>query len=132
MEKIQETLRFVRLAETRKNLDFSDEKLLDLNEILDEYEANQLKLKQRQRRLKMRLNEGPADKAQLIDEYFAVKVSVHENEMAMWKKVRELLTPDETIEFFTFYQEFQRKVQQRARQLNRPNQRNPRNNRFRN
>lgn len=133
LEKIQETLRFVRLAETRKNLSFSDEKLLTLNEILDEFESNQLKLKHKERRVKVQLREGLADKSQLIDEFLQIKGEVHQNEMTMWTEVRKLLTPDETIEFFSFYSEFQRKVQQRARQLNRPpHHRRQGPNRFRN
>lgn len=131
LEKIQETLRFVRLAETRKNLSFSDEKLLALNEILDGFEANQLQLKHRERRLHFRLKNGGADSQKLLDEYMAIKEETHANEIAMWKKVRVLLNPDEAVEFFTFYAEFQRKVQQRVRQLNRPNNRPGRNNRMR-
>lgn len=131
LEKVQETLRFVRLAETRKNLSFSDEKLLALNEILDGFEATQLQLKHRERRLHFRLKNGRADSQKMLDEYVAIKEETHQNEMAMWKKVRVLLQPDEAVEFFTFYAEFQRKVQQRIRQLNRPNNRPGRNNRMR-
>ncbi|CAM2065815.1 hypothetical protein SCOR_10580 [Sulfidibacter corallicola] len=117
VNEIRETLRFIRLAESRKSLDLSDEKLLEVNEILDEFEARQIELRQKQRKLNMRVNIGEGDPNELLDQYMAVKQDLHDNELDMYRKIREKLTPDESLQFFKFYVKFQKKVQRQAREL---------------
>lgn len=117
LNEVKDGMRFIRLAETRKNLDFSDEKLLQLNERLDSYEETRIKLRMRERRLTSALRKDKTDSNSLLDEYQSLKKEGLENELSLIKDVRAMLTPDEAVAFFRFYQSFNRDVQRRIRRL---------------
>jgi hypothetical protein len=134
MDEVRETLRFIRLAETRKDLaEFGEEKLLQLNEMLDEFVARRLELKGAERMLHKRIVQGvstDAEAEELLAELTRTKRAFHESELEMVAEARKILTPRETITFLRFYERFQREVQRRVRQLQR--QKRPGNRRFRN
>ena len=117
----QETLRFLRLAETKKNLDFSDEKLLSLNEILDDFEKQRFDLtRERQKLHRLLLTAEDRDDAEsqhLLDGYLTNKKKMLESEFAMVDRVKAILTPKETLSFMVFYERFQRDVQRKVRML---------------
>ena len=124
LEEIRETLRFIRLAETKKNLSFDETKLLKINEILDEYEDQRLNLKAREqrihRKLRFRNEEGRSgDDQALLDEIVAHKKAQMASDLDLLDRVQEVLTPSETIQFYMFYTKFQREIQKRIRMLQR-------------
>ncbi len=121
MEELRETLRFIRLAETKKKLSFEEGKLLQLNELLDDYEAKRLDLNAQERRLRQRLKlQGAVDDPTAetyLNEYAEIKKAELTNNLQLWEQLKTFLTPSETLAFIQFYDEFQRTVQRRARQL---------------
>jgi len=120
VEEIKETLRFIRLAETKKNLSFSEEKLLLVNEIADRFEEVRFDNRAKERRLRMRLRRAQStgeDATAIIDELMTLKRRELTAEQTMWTEIKEKLDPAEAVAFFTFYERFQRDVQRRIRQL---------------
>ncbi len=118
MKEIRESLRFVRLAESRKRLSFSDEKLLEVNNVLDEMEGQKIELIAREHRLRRTLEAGnlsDEEAGNIFDEIIEVKKQILENETRLWTSVRDLLTPRESVDFFLFYDRFTREVQRRMR-----------------
>ena len=126
MEEAQKTLRFIRLAETRKKLELDDEKLLELNALLDVYEETKISLKMRERVLERRVrNTDGEDPEALLDDYTRLRTEQADLELKLIKDVRSMLKPSEAVAFFRFYHAFQREVQRRIRdvQRQRPNRR---------
>ena len=120
LEEVRDTLRFIRLAETKKQLPFDDETLLEINAILDEIEERRFDLMAREMNLHRRtklpdLSEEEA--GQVLDELQSIKKQTLENEMALWSRIREVLQPKEAMQFFTFYGKFTREIQRRIRML---------------
>lgn len=118
MKEIRESLRFVRMAESRKRLGFSDEKLLDVNELLDRMEAQKIDLISREHQLRRKLQrkDFSEDEAEaLFDELLTVKKDIMNNETQLWSGIRDILNPQESIEFFLFYDRFTKEVQRRMR-----------------
>lgn len=120
-EEIRETLRFIRLAETKKNLDFSDEKLLKLNEILDDYEGKHLKLRHQHFKILKQLhnaNEMTEPQAkEIMDAHYENRTATHDLEKNLIGDVRAILNNQESVQFFKFYDRFQKKVKRRIRSL---------------
>ena len=118
MKEIRESLRFVRLAESRKRLGFSDEKLMEVNQLLDQMEGQKIDLIAREHRLRRNLG-APSltdeEAESLFDELLAVKKEIMENETRLWTGIRGMLTPRESVEFFLFYDRFTKEVQRRMR-----------------
>ena len=119
-EEAQETLRFIRLAESKKSLSLDENKLLQLNEILDDFEAERFALKRQEIKLRRQIkrsadNETKADR--LISDMIALKRRTLENEINLWTRVQKGFSAGETIEIFTFYEKFQRDVQRKVRML---------------
>ena len=135
LEEVRDTLRFVRLAETRKNLSFDDETLLRVNEVLDAVEDRRFALIIREQRVKQRVRQGNLSDEEadtLLDEMIAIRKGIAENETEMWSQIRSLLTPSQAIEFFAFYGKFTREIQRRIRMLQGEDPgNNPRHRRFR-
>jgi len=121
VEELRETLRFIRLAETKKKLPFNEDKLLRLNAMLDDYEAKRFELNRQERKLRQRIKlmESTEDaQAELVlDEYIALKKSEAENNIKLWEDLKQFLSPAERLQFLRFYEEFQREVQRRARMM---------------
>lgn len=129
MEEVRDTIRFIRLAESRKRLTFSDEKLLVVNDYLDQYEEKKFALKQEESTLQRQVLRGnfavgEADK--VLDALIANKKAVMELDMTLFAEMRRMLTPEEALEFFAFYELFQREVQRRVRSLMRERMNNRR------
>ena len=115
-----DTVRFIRLAETKKQLKFEENKLLKLNEILDQYEEKKFSLVHRENQTKRIIASGnykDGSEKELLKEYRDLRESFFKNELTLIDEVQELLTPKESMEFFVFYERFQRDIFQRARRL---------------
>jgi len=124
---IKETLRFIRLAETRKNLDFSEDKLIAVNDILDMVEDRKIELIKSEKMMKNRISRpGLSEKeaAKLLIEFRALKKEHSGLDLLLFDHIQKTLTPLETIAFFTFYDKFKRKLAQQIKRLRRQN--NPR------
>jgi hypothetical protein len=124
---IKETLRFIRLAETRKNLDFSADKLIAVNDILDMVEDRKIELIKSEKMMKSRISRpGLSEKeaAKLLIEFRALKKEHAGLDLLLFDHIQKTLTPLETIAFFTFYDKFKRKLAQQVKRLRRQN--NPR------
>lgn len=120
VDEVMETLRFIRLAETKKKLPFGEETLLKLNEILDKFEEQRFNLKSGERRTRWRVRDSNYSDKQaqsIIEEMIAIKKSNLENEVWLWERIQTILTPTQALEFFAFYEKFQRDVQKRIRRL---------------
>lgn len=118
LKEAQETLRFIRLAETRRNLQLEENKLLRLNEILDGYEATRLELKANEAHLTNALAKDSRSEEQnnrLLDDFAKYRKQQLENDLKLIADVRALLTPSEAVNFFAFYERFQQDVQRRIR-----------------
>ena len=130
-----ETLRFVRMAETKKNLGFLDDAtLLKLNEILDDYEKKRFELRRKEARLKIQAAAAEeelddATAAQLLERWHEVRASTYQNDTQMHQQVRELLDNKSAVRFYVFYEKFQRDVRRRINKLRGENNQRP--NRFR-
>jgi len=120
VDEIKDTLRFVRLAESKKALSFSEDKLLAVNEIADRFEETRFDLRAKERRLRFRLRrtqDSGGDGTAIIDEILALQTEEKAAERTMWEAVKKALTPTEAVAFYVFYERFQRDVQRRIRQL---------------
>ena len=120
MDEAQETLRFIRLAETKKNLNLDEAKLLKVNDILDEFEAARFDLRKRQGIAYRRVQAGKYrddEAVELVTQLKGIKREMLEGEMALWDKIEAVLTPSETLEFIQFYERFQKDVMRRVRLL---------------
>jgi len=121
VSEAQETLRFLRLAETRKNLDFSDEKLLALNDILDDFEKERFNLTRERQKLHRLLmaadSHDDAESTRLLEAFVGNKQKILASELAMVDRVKKILTPAETLRFVVFYEKFQRDLQRKLRLL---------------
>ncbi len=118
LKEAQETLRFIRLAETRRNLQLEESKLLRLNEILDGYEATRLELKANEAQLTSALQKDKGSDEhsnRLLDDFAKYRKQQMENDLKLISDVRALLTPSESLTFFAFYERFQQDVQRRIR-----------------
>lgn len=123
LEEMRETLRFIRLAETKKNLEFSDEKLLKLNEILDEYEAEHIQVRHDYLNLIRQFvssKELEATEAKtILDAYQANRLKNMQVETQLIADVRTVLNDQEALQFIRFYERFQRKVKRNLRAVQR-------------
>ena len=120
IEDVMETLRFIRLAETKKKLPFGEETLLKLNEVLDKFEEKRFALKSKERRTRWRAGSGSysdQEAKSIIEEMIAIKKGTLENEAWLWERIQAILTPKQALDFFVFYEQFQKEVQQRIRML---------------
>ena len=122
-EEVRETLRFLRLAETRKQLPFDEDTLLKLNELLDDYEKELVQARRGEsgvmaqlRRAKNK-NLDDQEAAALLERVVAMKKAKLERDLDLLERVGSLLTPSETIIFYDFYERHQRNVQKRVRAL---------------
>lgn len=120
-EEALETLRFIRMAETKKALDFlSEEQLLDLNALLDEHEKERITIRRKEFKAVQRVRQGNLDEAeagQILDQLVALRKQMHDGEMKLHQDVRAMLNNAESLAFFTFYEEFQRKIRRRISML---------------
>lgn len=128
MEEIQETLRFLRLAESRKALEMDENALLKLNEVADRYEAEKMQLKRREMILERQAEQDTVDAESWLREYQAVKEAMAANEKTFITSVRASANAEQAKSFIVFYEKFQRQVQRRVRTLQ--NQNGPQSNRF--
>jgi hypothetical protein len=120
LEEARETVRFIRLAETRKRLDFDEKKLLALNERLDAFEERKFSLLHQERLIHKRVLEkeySPGEENQILQQFNDLREKIHRNEMGLYQELVEILSPAETLEFFVFYEQFQRDIGLRIRQL---------------
>jgi len=121
MAELRETLRFIRLAETKKSLNLSEEKLLQVNQILDEIDDHRFNLKQEERQLKQSLKRAMRNESgeglAIVDEIVAARQRTAQLEVEMWTKIKATLTDDEAVDFILFFERFQRDVQRRIRML---------------
>ncbi len=119
LKEIRDTLRFVRLAESKKRLSFDEDKLLKVNEILDVFEEQKFALIAREHKLRKEAGKNPSDEeaTRLLDDVITLKREMMDNDISLWTRIRETLTPRESIEFFMFYEKFSRDVQRRIRML---------------
>ncbi len=121
MTELRETLRFIRLAETKKNLNLSEDKLLAVNQILDEVDEKRFDLRREERQLKQQLKRAMRDEngegLSIVDKIMEVKQRNIQLEVDMWTKVKAALTEDEAVDFIVFFERFQRDVQRRIRSL---------------
>ena len=120
IDEARETIRFIRLAETKKNLDIEESKLLALNERLDAFEEQRFELKKKERILNRQLMGETLDEASaaaLLDQLMTNRETTAALEISLYKDVRGILTALETVQFVAFYQRFQRDVQRRIRSL---------------
>ncbi len=118
LKEAQETLRFIRLAETRRNLELEESKLLKLNELLDGYEATRLELKAQEAALTLALGKDHRSDEQnnrLLDDFAKFRKQQLDNDLKLITDVRALLAPAEAVSFFVFYERFQQDVQRRIR-----------------
>ena len=120
LEEVRDTLRFIRLAETKKNLSFDEEKLVAVNDLLDTFEEKQFELRQKERRLrfvsqKSDLTDSEAE--EVLAAFVQLRKDMLANDLDLWTKIRGILSPRESVEFFTFYEHFQREIQRRIRTL---------------
>jgi len=119
-EEARETLRFIRLAESKKNLDFSEDKLLQVNELLDRFEEAKIAAVRRESEIRRRLTGGAYsedESQQLLDELLQVRGRQHQNEMDLWRDVKAILSPAECLELWLFYDRFQKEVYRRIRSI---------------
>ena len=117
---IKDTLRFIRLAETKKNLSFSEEKLLKVNEILDDVEARHIDQGKKERELRRQIDQGGLSENQakaILDDFRNVRKAQSDLEFQLFDRIQEVLTPLESIEFFVFYYEFKQKIARRINML---------------
>ena len=124
-EEIRDTLRFVRLAESKKQLSFDEDKLLKVNEILDDIEERKFELVAREQRVRRRArNQDLSDEqaTRFLEEMVSIKKETMENELSLVTRIQEVLTPRECIELLTFYNKFTREVQKKIRMLQQRNQ----------
>lgn len=114
-----ETLRFIRLAETKKNLNLEEAKLLKLNEMLDDYEARRFQVTQKQMRLHHRIKLGfdREDAPEILKDLRQVREELAKLDDELWDRTEQILDPYEAIEFFQFYSNFQNEVRRRIRAL---------------
>ncbi|PIE91428.1 MAG: hypothetical protein CR997_01165 [Acidobacteria bacterium] len=119
-EEVQETLRFIRIAETQRQLNFSEEKLLKINRILDQYEAKKLDLAKQYRALKQKLKKETPTESEaiaLLTEYRKVKQMQSEQDLALFDQIQAFLDPLETIQFIAFHDTLRRKIGRRINML---------------
>ncbi|MCB1051758.1 MAG: hypothetical protein H6510_16315 [Acidobacteria bacterium] len=128
-EEAKDTIRFIRLAETKKNLDLSEDKLLKLNERLDSYEDRKFDLIRQENQLKQRISHqevAKGEEAKVLETYRSLREAIHTNEMNLLADVQKILTPQESLAFFVFYEQFQREIFQKIRRIqDRRNQNQP-------
>lgn len=120
LDEARETVRFIRLAETRKRLNFEEKKLLTLNEKLDSFEERKFSLLHRERQIHKRVLEkeyAAGEEKQLLQQFNELRESIHRNEMGLYQELAEILSPSEILDFFVFYEQFQRDIGMRIRQL---------------
>lgn len=122
-EEALETVRFIRLAETKKALDFlSEDQLLQLNDILDSYEKKRFENRRQEVALRpqVKTSQTDASKAgELLDQFIALRDERHQNDKALYQEVRALLNDSEALAFFAFYEDFQNKIRRRIHMLQR-------------
>lgn len=118
-DEAMETLRFIRLAETKKNLNLDEAKLLRLNEMLDDYEARRFEMTRRQMRLHRKIKMGfePSEAEALLKNLRQVREGLAEIDDYLWNETEKILDPTEAIQFFQFYSNFQNEVRRRIRAL---------------
>lgn len=128
----QETIRFIRLAQTKKQLDYDDQTLLKVNEVFDHYESARFKLIHKEAELRRRgMSDDLSDQeaSATFDEFRAVREELHDLENQLWNDMGGFLSGKQLIEVFIFYDQFQKEIFRRARnvqqkrQSNRPQQR---------
>lgn len=118
-QEAMETLRFIRLAETKKRLNLDDSTLLSLNNMLDSYEIRRYELHKRQGEIHRKIVNGydEAKAKELLRELRQVKREMSENETFLWDEAEKILEPHQALEFFQFYAKFQSEVRRRVRAL---------------
>lgn len=118
-EEAMETIRFIRLAETKKNLNFDEDTLLKLNAMLDTYEEKRFELMRQQLRVHHAIRQGFTEEAavELLQELRRVRDAISANDTALWNDAEKLLKPHEALAFYQFYSEFQSDVRRRVRAL---------------
>ncbi|MDJ0836057.1 MAG: hypothetical protein QNK37_06030 [Acidobacteriota bacterium] len=119
-QEMRETLRFLRLAETKKNLDLPEDKLLAVNDIFDQFEEERFNSRLKERRIRMQIRRArrQGDPAvDLVDQLMALRKVNVETEKKMWDKIKETVNQDQAVDVFNFYETFQRDVQRRIRTL---------------
>jgi len=101
---------------------------LVLNEILDQFEAERIELGKLERDMKRSISKETLteeEAGQLLSEFRQIKKSQAELGLRLFDRIQKALTPLETIEFYKFYDAFNRKISKRINML-KQNQR-PRN-----
>ena len=125
LEEMQETVRFIRLAESKKELSFSDETLLKANEIADAFETARIKIKQQERRLNFQMRRaqrtGQVNGAsmELVDQLIGLRKKEMDLQVKMWADLKAALTPDEAVQYYAFYERFSKDVRRRIQKLQR-------------
>ncbi len=131
-EEAVETIRFIRLAETKKNLDLSDDLLLKVNEIFDDYEHKRFTLIRQEQMFKRRGSSrsiSVEEAETTFADFLKVRQQLHDLEMQLWNDMSKVLNGQQVIDVFVFYDQFQKEVFRRIRNLqekrmnNRPRQR---------
>lgn len=120
LSEIQDTLRFIRLAESKKNLEFSEDKLLKVNALADVLEAKRFEVRREEGRLNRQIRQaydGGGDETAAIDQLMQLRAEQMAAEQAFWSDIKDVLTPQEATRFFIFYEKFQKEVQRRVRSL---------------
>lgn len=117
-EEVAETIRFIRLAESKRQLDFSEEKLLKVNEALEAFEQKRFALVKRENELKRMAVEEQYPQGggqELIDELLSIRERICKEETDLWHAMQTFLTPQEVIRVWVFYDRFQREVFKKIR-----------------
>ena len=122
IQELRETLRFMRLAESKKNLNLPEDKLLAVNELFDAFEEKRFATRRQGRQLEKRIRQAKKsgeDTTGLIDDRLNLRMNDLKAEMALWASLKDSLSPTEAGETYIFYERFQRDVQRRIRSLQR-------------
>ena len=120
MDDARETIRCSRLAETKKKLALSDEQLLKVNELFDAFEEKRFDLVRSEQELRRKAMEGrlSEDEAKsTFASFMEIRDQIHQLERVLWQDMSAFLSGKETIEVFQFYDQFQKEVFRRVRNL---------------
>ena len=120
LDEMRDTIRFLRLSESRKKLNFNEDKLLMINEIFDALEELRFKTRGEEMQLRQTLIHEKAsveERVAALRELNALRQKMTTGEVETWALLEQKLTPEELLEVFVFYEKFQRDVRRRLGQL---------------
>ena len=120
LAEMRDTIRFLRLSESRKKLDFDDEKLVMINEVFDGLEEARFEMRGLEMNLRKTVTSKKAsveDRVTALNQLIEARQKLVEGEAQTWAELEEKLTKEELLEVFLFYEKFQKDVRRRLGQL---------------